>query len=781
MKRIYSILLAGLCAVLASIYIYPIFSGLILLPLDLLVSHIGPWHMAATILLKNSVMGDSILQMFPWKHLTFASLTSGILPLWNPYQFMGVPFMASMKPLVFYPANIFFIFGEIKAWNMLLWIQLFLSVWFTYLFVESMDVEWEYSLLAGIAFAFNSLMVSVLEFGSEGHTLLWLPILLYFVKRFLDSVKPWYIVGIVFAAACSILAGQLQYFAYIALVVGSFAVYYGYVNKKPWQTIVLPFVGIGFGVCITGIQTIPGIVMFEQSYRSVAGGYLMFSSGLLRPYQWLRLLSPDWFGNPATLDLRSGYIETSGYFGIIPLFFALYAVVYQRKNTYVRFFSITAIVALLLSMDGMAQILYFIHIPVITSGYGGRMFSMVLFSGAILSAFGFVSFMQDGSTVRKMRAVIWYVGFVGICFALGIFGARVGSVFGVSVNNIKIQVVGILMFAIAAFGYLQLRKNIPFLKILFILLVLVLTYGDLFRMGYRFLTFSNPKFFYPDTPVTSFVRGDESKNLGREYGLTEPEVETALGVYGTETYNPLFPIRTTRLLQALENKVGTKIESNKYLLERNPRMKYVMDFLGVNLIVASSGENPALSLWHDSLYQGDLTKVYSDADNDVYQNTTAYPRFNLYYSIQAGVSDAQALKIINSQSMDLRTTLLIQEKLSETFIQGTGSAKLISSGLNNLSFHVQTTKPAVFYLSDTYDAGWHATVNGKKATIYHADYNFRAVRVPAGNSTIQFWYMPASFILGGAVSVLGLLATVGYIVGANIINKRKNKSNKTHD
>jgi uncharacterized membrane protein YfhO len=181
------------------------------------------------------------------------------------------------------------------------------------------------------------------------------------------------------------------------------------------------------------------------------------------------------------------------------------------------------------------------------------------------------------------------------------------------------------------------------------------------------------------------------------------------------------------------------------------------------------------------LYQGDLTKVYSDADNDVYQNTTAYPRFNLYYSIQAGVSDAQALKIINSQSMDLRTTLLIQEKLSETFIQGTGSAKLISSGLNNLSFHVQTTKPAVFYLSDTYDAGWHATVNGKKATIYHADYNFRAVRVPAGNSTIQLWYMPASFILGGAVSVLGLLATVGYIVGANIINKRKNKSNKTHD
>ena len=543
MKRFAPYIGIVICAILASIFIYPIFSGLILLPLDLLVSNSGPWHMAGTILLKNPFMSDSIIQMFPWKHLTFMSLTSGVIPLWNPYQFLGMPFMAAMKPLVFYPANILFFLGEIKAWNILLWLQLFLSLWFTYIFVLSLGIEWEFSLLSAIAYACNSLMVSVLEFGSEGQVLLWLPILLYFVKRYMDSPKSRYIVGIIIATACAIFAGQLQYFAYTGLVIAGFTVYYGYVSRKSLETMLFPLGGLIVGGLITGIQTIPGIAMFSASYRGVAGSYQVFASGLLAPYHLLRLLSPDWFGNPVTHDLHSGYIESSGYFGIIPLFFALYACINARKNTYVRFFVCTALIALLFSMNGIAQILFFLHIPVITSGYGSRMFSMVLFSGAILSAFGFAAFVKEGSSVQKIRALVLYLLFIGACFALGIAGVHWNAVFGVHLSNIKFQVAGILVFTASVFGYLFLPKYFSGKKIVFILLVLILTYSDLFRMGYRFLTFSNTKFLYPETPIVSFVRADESKNLGREYGLTEPEVDTALGVYGTETYNPLFPLQ----------------------------------------------------------------------------------------------------------------------------------------------------------------------------------------------------------------------------------------------
>lgn len=446
MKRIITVAGLLVCVVLASAYIYPIFSGLILLPLDLLVSNSSPWHMAATILLKNPYMQDSILQMFPWKHLTFVSLTSGIIPLWNPYQFTGIPFMALMKPLVYYPANIFFIFGEATAWNILMWIQLFLSLWFMILFLESCGLGLGFGIFGGVSFAFSSLMVSVLEFGSEGHVLLWLPFLLYLVKKYLDTQKSWYTAGIALSVAASIFAGHLQYFAYLSLVTTGFIVYYGRAKQLSRNTILLPLLWMFGGCVIAAVQLIPGIEMYQNSYRRIYDSYTLFSGGLLKPYHLLRLLSPDWFGNPVSMDLRGGYIELSGYFGIIPLFFALYGAIYYRNNIFVRFLSFIAALALLFSLDGIAQILYSLRIPVIASGYGGRLFSMFLFSGSSLSAFGLNAFIRDKDTKRKTRVLIGYVALTAFCFIGGIVIGRWNTIFGVRLANIKIQVVALFCF-----------------------------------------------------------------------------------------------------------------------------------------------------------------------------------------------------------------------------------------------------------------------------------------------------------------------------------------------
>ncbi len=748
MKRIFWFIV---CVLLASAYIYPIFQGLILLPLDLLVTNSSPWRLAGTILLKNPYMQDSVIQMFPWRHLTFTSLTSGILPLWNPYQLMGMPFMASMKSLVFYPANLLFLLGEATSWNALLWLQLFLSLWFTYLLVASFGVKRLFAIFAAIAFAFNSLMMSVLEFGSEGHVLLWLPILLYFVKR------RWFI-GIIFAISFSILAGHLQYTAYVIAVTLVFALY-----EKTLRKVLLP---VGIGMTIAAVQLLPGIEMFGYSYRGLVDNYPIFANGLLKPYHLLRLLSPDWFGNPVTLDLRGGYIESSGYFGIIPLFFALYAGIYARKNSYVTFFSIIATVALLLSFDGIGQILYFLRIPVITSGFGGRIFSMFLFSGAVLSGFGLQAFMRSRQERTKLRALLYFLLLAAICFAVG----------GAALANIKIQIVALVGFGVAAFLFIRYGNKFRYGYIAFVSVVLILTFGDLFRMGYRFLTFSNEKFLYPDLSVTKFIRTDTEKSLGRTYGLTEPEIDTALGIYGTETYNPLFPLRTAKLLQALEGKSGGKLADNKYYLTRNPRMKYVLDFLGVSIVAIPKGTNPAITYWNTGAFEKDITKIYEGDGTDVYRNLTAFPRFSLYWDIRDGVSDAESLQLIENQAVDFRKTLLIQEQLPERFVAGTGSAVLVSSGLNELTFEVQTDTPAVLYVSDTNFPGWHASVNGKSTPILHANYNFRAVVAPPGKSVVRFWYMPRSVIIGAVVSATGLLLAAAFIVVDRIQGGHKKRN-----
>src|SRR5258706_12425713 len=249
MKKLTPILVFLFCLFLASFYIYPIFSGLILLPLDLLVSNSGPWAYASTILLKNSFMQDTVLQIYPWHHLMFQSLTHGSIPLWNPYQFMGMPFMAGMRQMVFYPANIFFVFGEVTSWNILLCLQLFLSLWFFYLLAREFKIYALASIFGAIAFAFNSYMVSVLEFGSEGHVLLWLPCILFFIKRYIDRVQARYLVGIAFSVATAIFASQIQYFGIELLVILTFIAYMYAQKKQPFISYI--YIGIamlaGFG------------------------------------------------------------------------------------------------------------------------------------------------------------------------------------------------------------------------------------------------------------------------------------------------------------------------------------------------------------------------------------------------------------------------------------------------------------------------------------------------------------------------------------------------------
>ena len=55
---------------------------------------------------KRVSPGADLVNMFlPMKALTREAFASGVVPLWNPYIFCGVPFMATMQAAVFYPLN----------------------------------------------------------------------------------------------------------------------------------------------------------------------------------------------------------------------------------------------------------------------------------------------------------------------------------------------------------------------------------------------------------------------------------------------------------------------------------------------------------------------------------------------------------------------------------------------------------------------------------------------------------------------------------------------------
>ena len=77
------------------------------------------------------------------------------------------------------------------------------------------------------------------------------------------------------------------------------------------------------------------------------------------------------------------------------------------------------------------------------------------------------------------------------------------------------------------------------------------------------------------------------------------------------------------------------------------------------------------------------------------------------------------------------------------------------------------TCPGLLVLSDEYFPGWSATVNGHVARIYPTDVALRGVPVPAGSSTVELRYRPASFRNGLILFVLGILAVI-YLASCGI-------------
>jgi hypothetical protein len=71
--------------------------------------------------------------------------------------------------------------------------------------------------------------------------------------------------------------------------------------------------------------------------------------------------------------------------------------------------------------------------------------------------------------------------------------------------------------------------------------------------------------------------------------------------------------------------------------------------------------------------------------------------------------------------------------------------------------------PGLVILADVYYPGWRLTIDGVDAPIYRTNRLMRGAAVKAGRHTLVYTYDPLSFKLGGALSLLGLLALLGLL------------------
>ncbi len=95
----------------------------------------------------------------------------------------------------------------------------------------------------------------------------------------------------------------------------------------------------------------------------------------------------------------------------------------------------------------------------------------------------------------------------------------------------------------------------------------------------------------------------------------------------------------------------------------------------------------------------------------------------------------------------------------------------------DVTFHTTTSGNRLLFMSDTWYPDWHATIDGKPATIYRADYAFRAIAVPPGQHELKLTYYDPEYSEGRTLSLItNALALIGLGIGiAGFTYSRKKK------
>jgi hypothetical protein len=161
----------------------------------------------------------------------------------------------------------------------------------------------------------------------------------------------------------------------------------------------------------------------------------------------------------------------------------------------------------------------------------------------------------------------------------------------------------------------------------------------------------------------------------------------------------------------------------------------------------------------------ELLTVYEDERVRVLENPEAVQRAWLVHEARQ-VEPGAALALLAEGTVNPRQTALL-EGAPPPLAASDAASETVSYVIyepDRSVVAVTANAPALLMLSEIWDPGWQATVDGEPAQVLLADHTFRAVPVPAGEHIVELRYAPRSLQLGMGISVataVGAVAAVG--------------------
>jgi hypothetical protein len=342
------------------------------------------WKIALTNLILVGV--DVFTYFTPFRAYAAEVLRAGRLPLWNPYLFMGVPFLANIQTAVLYPLNLPLIWlstPKMVAYSIV--IHIFLGGLFAYLYARlSLGLGPFGALVTAIIFAFSGFLGARVEHLTHLNVYVWLPLLFLLFdlpwprspslagrglgggsSRFLPALA-----GLSLVIALQFTAGHLQA-SYINLfALGLYALLGNLrLGEQKWdllslaktlgRNLLIYALSVSVGIALAAVQLLPSYELSRLSTRSGGLPYREAVSFSLRPHLILYSLLPTFGEDLSQVFGGESFSEYVGYVGVLALFLALVGVLGQWRRRRTLFFVFLGALGLFLAL-GLSNPAYFI-------------------------------------------------------------------------------------------------------------------------------------------------------------------------------------------------------------------------------------------------------------------------------------------------------------------------------------------------------------------------------------------------------------------------------------
>ncbi|MFL5489292.1 MAG: hypothetical protein ACJ8AJ_12505 [Gemmatimonadaceae bacterium] len=728
--------------------------------------------------------------------------TTGHFPLWNPYLFGGMPYIAAMHGDIFYPTFLLRMFlptDVAMTWGFI--IHIFLAGLFTYVFLRGIGYGFFGALVGGLAYMMSGQLASSVSPGHDGKLFVsaLFPLALWMLHRGIRGGKHWSWGAFTLIVGLCVLSPHPQLLQYMLLASGAYALFLAFATVdtvKLARSVALKRLGLALasvfvGLAIGAVQYLPVREYVRWSPR--AGGladYATATSYAWPPEELLNAYLPQFSGMLDQYWGRNGIHLHSDYAGVVVLVLAGAAFIGWRadpRRKEIIFWSTALLVSILWSL-GSATPFYRIPYALVPGTKYFRAPATIFFIGtlalAVLACAGTERFLAG--RVQRKYFVGWLIG-GGLIAMLGSVGVlnNIAETFAdprlierVQANRSDVFVGAWRSFAfvLLAFGLWLATTRVKITATFAAWALVALMAVDLWSIERIYWMFSAPGgvIYASDAIVATLEREPQPARvlpfqiqrtaepdpfLGGDALMTH-RIRNVWGYHGNQIgrYNELSGFTSN------DNRIFTpnalRLTNTKFLLTNIPELPFVAN--------AKRVEGPVRNASGDTIYLYRL-----NADNPYAWVTP----------IAVKAPDDQVLSTVLDPRFDVRRAALFDTSAQVSSVQGVQTLPEPLSVATSVSRYepgsvqVELSAPAPagssLVVSENYYPGWIATADGKPARIGRADFTLIGVELPTGARRVELNFTSPAYQRGKLVTWFAIGLGILMLIAGVVTDRRR--------